>query len=56
MLFDKKMVARIVIAVLSFILAFLAGHASSVVLTGGVALLMVCLVTYEVMFCAEPQD
>jgi low temperature requirement protein LtrA len=52
MTFDKKMKARVGVAVLCFVFALVAGHVSSVVLTGGIALLMVCLVCYELIFCA----
>jgi len=56
MIFDKKMKARIVVAMLCFAFALVTGHASAVVLTGGIALLMVCLVSYEIIFCATSQD
>ncbi len=56
MAFDKKMKARIVVAMLCFAFALVTGHASAVVLTGGIALLMVCLVSYEIIFCATSQD
>jgi low temperature requirement protein LtrA len=56
MSFDKKMKARIVVAIISLSFALVAVHAPTVVLTGGIALLMVCLVSYEVIFCATSQD
>lgn len=52
MTFDKKMNARIGVAMLCFVFALVTGHASPVVLTGGIALLMACLVSYEIIFCA----
>jgi low temperature requirement protein LtrA len=51
MTFDKKMKARIGVALLSFVFALVAINAPSVVLTGGTAILMVCLVIFEVKFC-----
>jgi low temperature requirement protein LtrA len=51
MVFDRKMVARIVVAVLSLAFAVLMSDASPVFLMGGVALLMVCLVIFEQVFC-----
>ena len=52
MAFDKKMAARISVAVLSLAFALLANHTSPVVFTGGIALLMVCLVSYEQICCS----
>lgn len=54
--FDKKMKVRVGVAILSLALALVAGHASPVVLTGGIALLMVCLVSYEVIFYTASLD
>jgi low temperature requirement protein LtrA len=56
MAFDKKMKARIGVAMLSLAFAAGTGHVSPVVLTGGIALLMVCLVIYELIFCATSKD
>lgn len=49
MAFGKQMKARIGVATLSLAFALVAGYASPVLLTGGIALLMVCLVTYELI-------
>jgi low temperature requirement protein LtrA len=51
MAFDKKMLARSIVAILSLSFALLGGHTSVAVFTGGIALLMVCLVSYEQIFC-----
>jgi low temperature requirement protein LtrA len=53
--FDKKMAARISVAILSLAFALLANHISPVVFTGGIALLMVCLVSYEQICCTASQ-
>jgi hypothetical protein len=55
MVFDKKMLARSIMAILSLSFALLGGHISVVVFTGGIALLMVCLGSYEQIFCATSQ-
>ncbi|MHC5164692.1 MAG: low temperature requirement protein A [Planctomycetota bacterium] len=52
MAFDRKMAARVSVAVLSLIFALLGDHISPVAFTGGIALLMVCLVSYEQIFCS----
>jgi low temperature requirement protein LtrA len=51
MVFDKKMVARVAVSVLSLAFAALMSDTSPVFLMGGIALLMVCLVTFEQAFC-----
>jgi low temperature requirement protein LtrA len=51
MVFDKKMVARVAVSVLSVAFAALMSDTSPVFLMGGIALLMVCLVTFEQAFC-----
>jgi low temperature requirement protein LtrA len=56
MTFDKKMKARIVVAILSFIFVLATGQATPVVFVGGIALLMVCLVIFEQLFCTTTQD
>ncbi len=56
MTFDKKMKARVVVAFVSLAFALVTGLASPVVLTGGIALFMVCLVSYEQIFCATSTD
>jgi low temperature requirement protein LtrA len=55
MIFDKKMKARIGVAMLSLAFALITPFASPVVLTGGIALLMTCLVCYELIFCAASE-
>jgi low temperature requirement protein LtrA len=55
MAFDRKMVARISVAMLSLAFALLANHTPPVVFTGGIALLMFCLVSYEQICCATSQ-
>ncbi len=52
MAFDKKMAARVSVAVLSLAFALLANHTSPVVFTGGIALLMTSLVSYEQICCS----
>jgi low temperature requirement protein LtrA len=56
MAFDRKMIARISVVLLSLAFALTASHASTVAFTGGIALLMVCLVSYEHICCATSQD
>jgi low temperature requirement protein LtrA len=57
MVFDRKMVARIAVAVLSLAFALLMSDTSPVSLMGGIALLMVCLVIFEQVFCQlTPMD
>jgi low temperature requirement protein LtrA len=51
MAFDRKMAARIAVGMLSLTFALLAHHASPLILMGGIALLMVCLVIYEQICC-----
>ena len=51
MVFDRKMAGRVVVAVLSLGFALLMNDSSPVFLMGGIALLMVCLVVFEQMFC-----
>ena len=52
MIFDKKMKSRIGVAILSLAFALIAVQTSPVVLIGGIAVLMTCLVSYEVRFCS----
>jgi hypothetical protein len=56
MAFGKKMNVRIGVAMLSLAFALATNHASPVVLTGGIALLLVCLVGYEQICCDTSQD
>jgi low temperature requirement protein LtrA len=49
MAFGKQMKARIVVAALSLTFALVTVHVSPVILTGGIALLMICLVSYELI-------
>jgi low temperature requirement protein LtrA len=51
--FDKKMTARIIVALLSITFALVTSHLSPVIFTGGIALLMVCLVIYEQIWCVK---
>lgn len=51
MAFDKKMVARITVGILSLIFALVMQHASPLVLIGGITCFMVCLVIYEQICC-----
>ena len=53
MAFDKKIFARVSVAVLSLAFALLANQASPVAFTGGIALLMVCLVSFEQICCGK---
>jgi low temperature requirement protein LtrA len=56
MAFGRKMKARISIAILSLVFALVASHISLVVFTGVLALLMVCLVSYEHIRCITTGD
>jgi len=56
MAFGKKMNARIGVAMLSLAFALATNHASPVVFTGGLTLLLVCLVSYEQICCDTSQD
>ncbi|MHC4266197.1 MAG: hypothetical protein ACYSUK_09725, partial [Planctomycetota bacterium] len=56
MAFDKKMLARSIVAILSLSFALLGGHTSVVVFTGGIALLMILLVGYEQIFCSTSEN
>ncbi|WP_168427301.1 low temperature requirement protein A [Candidatus Colwellia aromaticivorans] len=51
MAFDKQMVARSIVAFLSIFYALLTIHAHPVLFVAGIALLMVCLVCYEEIYC-----
>ncbi len=51
--FDRKIVGRVVVAMLSLTFALVMSHASPVVLMGGIALFMVCLVIYEQLYCSK---
>ena len=55
MLFDKKMTARIIVALLSITFALVTSQLSPVIFTGVIALLMVCLVIYEQVWCAKTE-
>jgi low temperature requirement protein LtrA len=56
MAFGKQMKARIGVAMLAIAFALATSHESSVVFTGGIALLMVCLVSYEQIYCSTSSD
>jgi low temperature requirement protein LtrA len=56
MAFDRKMVARVVVAMLSLTFAIAMSDAWPVYLMGGIALLMVCLVIYEQVFCRALEE
>lgn len=51
MAFGKQMNARIGVAILSLAFMLTASHTSLVVFTGGIALLMTCLVCFELLCC-----
>ena len=51
--FDRKMVGRVAVAILSLTFVLVMTHASPVVLVGGIALFMVCLVIYEQLYCSR---
>lgn len=54
--FCKKMTARIFVALLFITFALVTGYLFPVIFTGGIALLMVCLVSYEQIFCIKSKN